>query len=395
MVNSDSVYIFKWNGNRYPDWPKRVNGSTYTHPVIADLNNDGIPEIIYATGAGYLHIFEPDGSPLLTEYIGYFPYISVGDINGDSTLEIVATIRNTTSANIIALNIYGDTLWKDATFETNINSPLIADIDRDGKYDIVATFANGVYIWKNGLTTRIYVPLSDPPRGPLLLSDINGDGCPEIITGTLYNGAYAIDKDGNIVEKWSTSGKTYRAGVTENNGKIFLNGSNHDTRYSLIYGFKKDSIIPGFPFRYSGYSYSSPTVADIDGDSMCDLVFTNAGGQLYIWETDIPLVSGWHKDYYDNENTSFMQIKSTNIRRISRNRKFEFYILRNPAVKSVKLFISTNTDGKIQIFDLLGRRVKEKDIRRGFRGILSLHLSAAGVYFIRFHHATKKFILLK
>ena len=56
--NSDNkFYAWHCDGTRVKGWPKVVDNTTFVTPAIADLNNDGITEIIVASWSGYVDVW--------------------------------------------------------------------------------------------------------------------------------------------------------------------------------------------------------------------------------------------------------------------------------------------------------------------------------------------------
>ncbi len=146
-------------------------------PVVADLNGDGMPDVVYTTfstnaaaGAhdniffGVLRAASGDGSGLLwsvgheelglTARQGVQPAgnIAVGDINNDGKLEIIVGLSSDqapTLKQLAAISHDGRLLWKTTTgpdqFEYWYGGPSIADLDGDGNPEIVI----GSYVFDN------------------------------------------------------------------------------------------------------------------------------------------------------------------------------------------------------------------------------------------------------
>ncbi len=107
-VGRDSIYVFKADGSDEPGWPKAFfngegfydsdheNLAPYNSPVLADINQDDIQELVFLDTDGYIHAFSTrDG-----EDIPGFPIFTnndrvnaqspvVDDIDGDGDLDIL------------------------------------------------------------------------------------------------------------------------------------------------------------------------------------------------------------------------------------------------------------------------------------------------------------------
>lgn len=111
--------------------------------TIADVNHDGVCEVIFCDGYG-VGVLSNMGALMwyytIPNYANAFRGVAVGDINGDNSLDIVF---GTGKGNLIVLNgNTGTLIWNldlaahiGKTFSID-HAPLIADFDQDGKIDI-------------------------------------------------------------------------------------------------------------------------------------------------------------------------------------------------------------------------------------------------------------------
>jgi hypothetical protein len=83
----------------FPAWPRLMEDfQFFMSPAVADLNGDGLPEVINGTGSYILHAIdvngdEPPGWPKFTNgWIAASP--TVGDLDGDGTREVVSVTRD-------------------------------------------------------------------------------------------------------------------------------------------------------------------------------------------------------------------------------------------------------------------------------------------------------------
>jgi hypothetical protein len=171
----DGHRVYAWNSDGLPvsGWPKTTDGDMPAPPALGDIDGDGDLEVVIGCGTEadasctWLYAWHDDGQnvtgfPMRPVYnswdSGYrsMPYSPVlADYDGDGTVEILithrdafglATVRNGTSQN-------------DATLKTSytlFGSPLVDDVDDDGKLEIVVAGVYGenpngdgaVYIWE-------------------------------------------------------------------------------------------------------------------------------------------------------------------------------------------------------------------------------------------------------
>ena len=244
--------------------------------VIADLNGDGIPDVLWNPGGpnfGVIYAAYGDGTGNIsftpTQVVGNIPGLQVfnlADVNGDGKPDIVT--YNSGSVTVFPGN-------GDGTFSTYPTSayaasngggdqqPLVMDYNGDGKPDIVyvdsilnvASFYAG-----HGDGTFQGASAVDPgavnPTNLQILGsgDINGDGVPDLIASdsTQFNaGAAPLD---DIVSLLS-------------DGKG---------------GFKEVTAISAATLNASGFAANGlavyPTVVDLNGDGRADLLLSNGTG---------------------------------------------------------------------------------------------------------------------
>jgi hypothetical protein len=151
-------------------------------PAAADIDGDGVPEIVAAASAGGAIAFRADGSLLWksTQADGTTPWlestqsvtVAIAHMDGDTSPEIVlggvvlhatGRLRSGLGRALAGANVAGYGAVS-----------IIADVDGDGSQDVVTGTAawtvDGVEIWNNG-----------QPDGYPAISDLDGDGLPELI----------------------------------------------------------------------------------------------------------------------------------------------------------------------------------------------------------------------
>ncbi len=207
----------------------------------------------------------------------------------------------------------------------HVSSPVVADMNRDGRQDVVvatnkghvlAVSGNGTVLWD-----RDTAPLFGRPGGSQSIAsspavaDLDGDGTLEVVVGTgvlesgcTPGGVVVLDSAGRKYGNWPISTydnnippsncpdpvfATPAVGDLDNDGDLEIVVGSFDTR---IYAWHHDgSRVNGFPSKshlYDKYGWanmrenladtvwSSPALADMDGDGYLDIVIGTDEGDM-------------------------------------------------------------------------------------------------------------------
>jgi len=248
---------------------------------IADLNGDGVPEIILGA-----RVFDAEGKLLWVGSAGqgdmfHGAVSAIADLDGDGKMEVIG--GNT------AYHSDGTIYWqygKDDAF------PLVVDVDGDGKPEVVLRNQVDQFEVLNFDGTLKYGPFTyalptDPQTGQtasicpatITAADFDGDGHPEIgiPAGATY---YAYRADGGLM--WSHPIQDYQGqcgaagtGAFDFNGKGAFAAVYNDAEN--VYAFNgKDGTVMYQQARNSATIIEVPVIADLDNDGHADILITQS-----------------------------------------------------------------------------------------------------------------------
>jgi hypothetical protein len=324
----------KWDGGTLSDtatvyvklpylrgWPVTFEGYTGSSVTVADIDGDGLGEVIFGSSGG-LYVWESDGSiksgwpKLEGEDARSTP--AVCDLDNDDTLEIIAITSTLQHSKIYVLTPEGDILngWPQTVppsiFAWGWGDPVVEDIDNNGDYEILLPVSNGIiYAFNNDGTS--YIPgqngffasatgsvwFDSPPT--IFVEDIDGDGSNEVIVvwgkanwpssgiwiwredGAPYSGSYGYFWPiGRVIG--AASGDIDQDGLPE----IVVAGGEDTINVFVIKG--DSTLLEGWPVStgldFDVWMGGKPAIGDIDGDGFPDIVLNLFGvesGKVLAW----------------------------------------------------------------------------------------------------------------
>ena len=193
-ARGNKLWEFVTEGGPQDEPPTKppVNRTIDCAATIADLDGDGMYEILFTTHdedyTSYLYVLTHDGK-LLWKYpiLPSYSDPAVADINNDGILEIVT---GDMEGNVYAFDAYGNEIWS-TKITGRAHIPSIADLNGDGYKEIITgTVVMGgagdgyVYILSHdGKILWQYHAGSKQMSYDIPVCDINGDGTLELIAG--------------------------------------------------------------------------------------------------------------------------------------------------------------------------------------------------------------------
>lgn len=290
-------------------WPEPLGEPTSSSVALADLDGDQKPEVL--VGAEYLYVFRPDGTdwidgdgdPVTTgifstalHHIPSSP--AAADLDGDGVPEIIAASWN--DSTVAAWHANGVMLpgWPRKGSAPFWSTPAVGDIDGDGSLEIVVgSNTSKLYAWHSngtpvrGTTGVLFEPIGSVISSPAIV-DLNQDGVREIVFGTSAGHVYAIHADSTVV--WDAvfnglaSSSPAVGSILPGGGLEVAVSCANDSVYVLT---STGQRAPGWPrpleLTPGNGRVPSPVLAPLlasVGDSRLDVVACGVDGHLVAWD---------------------------------------------------------------------------------------------------------------
>ncbi|HRF76116.1 MAG TPA: T9SS type A sorting domain-containing protein [Chitinophagales bacterium] len=416
--NNDFTYAFGWSVTNHVRRIADINGDGKLDVIgfdnngvkVAKSNGSSFNTAYYASVLfGNLDGWNP------TKHVR-----DIGDFTGDGLIDIIGCwenetkVRKSNGSNFITTAPHSD-VWSTEFCYSNgwrleKHLRLIGDVNGDGKDDIVGFKDDDVYV---GISTGTSFVTSiwyednfcfnqgwDNNNDYRILADVNGDGKDDIVgfgywgvqvalsTGTNFSQAEIWIYDFGLdaaVGGWNTALHTRTCADINGDGKSDIVGfGNTGTIVSLSTGKSFSKIGTYIDFNYPVYTNSNnPRIlADMDADGRSEII-AYGESQVYLLNCNLGSETFRLSDSNEQEN----------------NNNFKIYP--NPSSGIINIEFENPVMGELIISDIQGRRIYNETFEMAcqFKSILLNNQTVNGIYFISFIttdqvvHSKKLFLL--
>ncbi len=312
-----------------PGFPMALAQSTSSSPCLAYIDGDKKAEVV--TGSNEIYVAKANGEELLdgdedSRTYGVFsrtgvgPYWappSVADIDRDGVPEIVAA--GFSSGLLYVWSAHGGVKpgWPQALNLDNSSSPAVwgaaalADVDGDGKLEIFVNAGRYTMAFHSDGTELVDGDRDPSTKGVFLVmnasanystpavSDLDGDGEPEIVVASRDGKIYVAHADGNELPgfPYNTNGDMTGSPAIGDLDRDGLKEIVVGTGALQVQALNMNGVQPpGWPQAANmNQDYdASPALADMDGDGFLDVILCAGNGTVYMWHgQNGQLFPGW------------------------------------------------------------------------------------------------------
>ena len=404
------LYAVDKNGASLPGFPKQTPKAIKSSPMIVDLNNDGQKEIVVLSGDGKMYAYSFSGAALTgfpvqvqnTEdnfgNIIIMPSPAAVDLDGNGTKEIVI---GTLDKSLKVLNSDGSVRFTRTLDSAVYSSPLIAKINSSTFRIIVTTASGTIYIYDNSGNLVTSRNLGAGFVSSPVLADLDKSGTPQLMAATIDGVVYKLNAV-TLATIWElpTGQQIYSSPVIAD-----IDGDNY---LDMVYGGQSgfllpltrqgalvDSLTMAAVEPFDSWIISTCAVGDIDKDGKVDLVAASMDKRIKAFSlpaTDVNSKVWWGSFGNDLGNTRVGD-SLTSVGVINNNSIADKYSLGqnypNPFNPSTKISFSIlkNEFVSIKVFDISGKEIAQlvnNEMKAGsYEYTFNGSSLASGVYFYR------------
>ncbi|HPR17638.1 MAG TPA: S8 family serine peptidase [Candidatus Cloacimonadota bacterium] len=272
--------------NAFPD----INTGGIINAAVAagDIDGDNVEDIVIANEAGHVIAYNASGTQIFDYACGGSikgaPMIA--DVDGNGINEVIAATFIGAQVHVINNDGTAFTNFPAALSGGSLSSPAIGDLNGDGNLDIVVAALNGTLdVIDSSTGTELagfpYSTGAGSYHGPII-SNVDDDADPEILVASTTGIVCIINNDGSLLSQTNFANQIKTSIVTAN----FDNSGNNDLAFVTGNGnvYITDNTgtpLANFPVSLGTNVESTPVIADMDNNGTPDLIFGDNAGYLH------------------------------------------------------------------------------------------------------------------
>lgn len=304
-------------------WKANLGGDIEGAPVLADFNRDGVLDVAVGAEEGDFYAFSGRSGKLLFRFApnpddswrpGFPTTAALFDATGDGVPDVFAPSRDVTMYAIDGAS--GELLWSRHHQSALHGAPIVVDTDGDGTLELVYTacYSELYAVDPRTGTEKWSAELEHPGLGiEGLFSPVGFHpqwGCVLIATAWWgeQEGLYCISEHG-VHWRYTEPTENISSGVV-------IGDVDGKPGAEAIFGTESGRVIavdasgtPVWVHQAGGPIECTPTLADIDGDGLLEVIAADNSGQITAIETRgrAPAILGYYRGSPHNDGALFFR----------------------------------------------------------------------------------------
>ena len=313
FFGTDQEILYKTDWSGAVQWSAKLKGDVEAAPALADLNGDTVLDVAVGSEGGFFYTIDGKNGKTLDKVkaasggygaTGFLGAAALFDVTGDGVADAFVPCRDDVFRAIDGKK--GKILWTHSGTSGMHGAPIIVDADGDGSMEVVFTESYSDVYCADAKTGSVkWKATLENPDGGIegLFSPVGwfpDASCALVSTAWWgsHEGVYCLAGDtGQITWRYGHPKRNITSGavIGDIDGKPGAEAV-IGTEGGQVVALDAQGV-PVWSQTLGGSIECTPTLADIDGDGLTEVLAAASNGSLYAFDTPgkAPPVIGYHR----------------------------------------------------------------------------------------------------